>query len=434
MAKRSQQIEIPPHLRVYSEPADPGPITVRHGGPLPDLSGRSEQLLDPPFSDDTDLGKINRRDALAQIAGLLGAAGLSGLSGMLPVQPAVARARKLANKLGLTAESTLPDVVEKFYLPVVLAGRCAKDQTINVVRDVMRWWHRLTRNPPVFEIDDELLTKFKLDLKRAYWQRGKLASSPQRFLSPATIAKLLRTLRSVLMRCGPTTHPKRPGLWLVDDVPYIEIAKPQSKIKARFQNRESKRIFEACDLMDDPPFWRGCVATFLYGGERLMDSMSLCESQIETVELEDGGIGHVWHGVARKTGKDFYIAMHPCWLHSLAPLRAASRDRHAPLLKWEHCWRHFQRKHERLQRLAGIKNPLCVHAWRRTHIDECVVQGLALLNHTAKKVGNHSDLQVTRSSYTDPANRARLALPNLFDLPKPPPPPDPNDPQLKLFD
>lgn len=134
---------------------------------------------------------------------------------------------------GISPAMTLSEFFTAWFLPVVLVGQqAAREGTLTLYRDAVRWWAQLTGDPPIAQIDVLLLAQFQAALRSAKYRRSPLGREYS--LSQHSQQKILRNLRAIMYRLGPTTDPKRPAAQLLDGAPYLTLSKVRSRPKPIF--------------------------------------------------------------------------------------------------------------------------------------------------------------------------------------------------------
>ena len=118
-------------------------------------------------------------------------------------------------------EPTLTSFYESFFVPVRLSE--AADTTKQTYRDVLKRWRLVTGDPPLSEINVQMLAKFKEHLQRS---RGK---HPDTTMSASTVAKMMRHLQAILDKAGPPGPRNRDAADLIERAPWIRPPRPEPK-------------------------------------------------------------------------------------------------------------------------------------------------------------------------------------------------------------
>lgn len=100
-----------------------------------------------------------------------------------------------------------------FYLPHLRAKQTA-ERTIDLYKQLVRYWIRLTGDPPLNEIDDSLVATFMLKLQELPGTIGER-------ITANTVNKHCTHLRAILNAAGPRGGRIRHGQNLIFEVPYV---------------------------------------------------------------------------------------------------------------------------------------------------------------------------------------------------------------------
>jgi integrase len=325
-----------------------------------------------------------------------------------------------ASILSVTAESTLTDFWEHWFLPIVLVPGKASEGTIRLYRETLAWWRHLTGDPPIRRIDDLLCAAFVGALRNATYRRGP--NGDLRRLSHNSIAKTLRTLRAVVSRLGPRVKPMKPTAKLLAEAPIVPAFKAAFKRKETFTLSQARAIAAACDLMQcprrlpeqfpPPIWWKARIALLYFTGLRRGTAMALRWRHVE----RDGDRWwiNVPGSLVPKTGKATRIAAHPQLIAVLKRMHWQRGENH--LLTPEVDIDHFAGLHYELQRKAGIAVAACqtVGAWRRLHGQLIGELGLTHAENLSRVSLDHGDARTTTTHYVELANECRLKLPPLW--------------------
>jgi len=138
-------------------------------------------------------------------------------------------------------------------------------------------WERLTSNPPIDQISDMTLVKFRDDRRN---DEGGIAE--------ATVNKDLRGLRRIMRRIGPRCDGNPGGQGLISLVPYCEMLVPGEPRKRIASANELSALYEACDVatwpnrcgISPPLLWRATIVCLLNWGLNTQDLFRLDESSI----------------------------------------------------------------------------------------------------------------------------------------------------------
>lgn len=319
---------------------------------------------------------------------------------------------------GLSPQMTLSEFFQTWFLPIVLASEGRDAATITSYRESIGWWHKLTSDPPLEQIDEYTVAAFKRGLREATYRRGKCGKLRQ--LGAFTISKHLRQVRTVLKRIGPTINPERPGKSLVAEVPHLRVEKPRKGAPKRpFTIGEAKRIIAATPLLPTPRYphgreimpsrwWRAFCLVLFYTGLRVGTVLKLKRSMIEVGE--DGKAWLQIPGSITKTGKPVRKFLHPVAAKVIHSLGHGEQ-----IFPWKYWRRHLANRHKRLQQLAGFprERMLSPHAWRRTHATEMAKLGAMYGRKIAQHTLDHEDEETTSTFYVDIEAELIAQLPDI---------------------
>lgn len=151
--------------------------------------------------------------------------------------------------------------------------------TVADYESTIRIWEQLSGNPPVGQIDDQVLHGFKMRLQQRTW-RGKPVSK-------STIKKHLGNLRAILRRCGPPGYRNPQGQSIIERVPYVKPPTVKKKDRTRITRvvpiGDVDTFYRACRvarwpagrLTPAPLMWRVILAMLWQYGMRIEDLLTL---------------------------------------------------------------------------------------------------------------------------------------------------------------
>lgn len=312
---------------------------------------------------------------------------------------------------GLSPAMTLEEFFEAWYLPVVLrAGREPTAGTLLVYRDALGWWRRLVGDVPIAAIDARVLAEFTAALRAATYARG--LSGAARRLSASSQQKLVRQLRAVLARIGPTLDARRPCAAVVEQAPYLVGPRaPRLRPKAAFEPSEARRLVASTADCQWPPrrgrcratppdvaaprWWSAFFQLLYHTGLRLGTVLALEWSMLRTergrmyLEVPDDAVSKVRQGVR--------LPLHPAALAAVERARTASPR----MLPWPYSRDYIAHVQKRLCRDAALPpdKQLSPHAWRRTFGCQMALAGAKLGVEVAQRALCHADPATTLASY-----------------------------------
>ncbi len=371
-------------------------------------SPASQNRFQPRLFDPEQLAGSRRR--------FLGAAASALASAALPPAPPGSPVAAAADDLP-SPDWTLRRFFEDWFLPVVLVADVeARASTIALYRNALVWWDTLTRDPPLCEITDVLLAKFKADLLQSKFRRGTFGQYQP--LSRTTCSKHLKALASILYRAGPQTDPKRETVGILPRAPIVPSISASYDLKPPFSLDEARAIAASAAAFGKPHcdvspavFWQRTLAIWFYTGIRSGTATLLKGKHLKD---ERGRLVLDIPGeLVTKTGKDARFTLHAQAAAALAPCRERPDE---PLIPSACHKRWLVDLHDQLQAAAGL--PLdrrqSPHAWRRTHGNLLAELGLDQAQQLAQHGLQHSDRRTTEASYVNVVDRVRQLLPNLW--------------------
>lgn len=336
-----------------------------------------------------------------------------------------------------TAQSRLSEFFEWWFLPLILESeRNVSGATIRVYREALAWWIRLTGDPPLVEIDDICIARFRKLLRRATYKRSRFGK--ERPLSKARQHLICAQLNAILDRTGPR-RPRMTCAALLDEPPHIKTSKARSiEAKPPFALARARRIIiEAGSLEWGPKpggasrpippcslgeLMQAYLMVLYYTGLRTGTVLRLRWRHVRRTKR--GAFLRIPARLVTKTHKGMRKYLHPDALAALERIHAQTgSDRLVPF-PYSYSW--ITQLHERIQRQAfPQRKPLSQHAWRRTHGTQMHRVGAAAGIRVAQKALDHADDATTRQYYvrTEPVLIRRL--PSVA--------PPPADPQQVLF-
>lgn len=322
---------------------------------------------------------------------------------------------------GLTAASTLSELFELAYLPIVCDGRLLDAKTIRLYREAVAWWRRLTDDPPLRQITDEVAAAF---VKALESQPGRKSER----LAIATVRKHAIVIDTLIRFAGPRkrTRVGRHNRELLAAPPWVEIPRPDVQpVVAVWSAAEITALLGAVGSMpsprldDLPPgeWWRSLIEVAVYTGLRISQLMGLRYEDV----WQDGD--RTWiavrAGVSKgRRGKVQFLS--PPALAAVERIRSAR-----PLIfahpSWPRNPRYLQVCLKRLASCAGVPaaRRFGFHAFRRTHATllalSCGADGRGW--ETAQASLGHASLSTTRDYYGAQSAQDTLLAAALCRLP-----------------
>jgi len=293
----------------------------------------------------------------------------------------------------------------------------------------MDWWLTLTNDPPLEEIEDLTIAKFRKDLAVATYKRGP--AGKDRILTQASVDKHMRHLRTMINKCGPVAKDGKPTKQLLYELPYFPPTKKKKyRPKPPVEMPEAKAIFTHCHTIVLPrrqeqylskAQWRAFFGLLFYTGFRLGTVLALRHKYL----IRENG--QHWldvpeHAVS-KTNKAFKKIVHPRLLALLGELPAKGDDL---LIPWPVGTRRLQTMHEKIQIAAYGAKLHPFHAWRRAHACEMARLGSVMAMEIARASLDHCSSKITEEHYCQLEPELVIKLPDIVS-------PETNERQMLLF-
>lgn len=242
---------------------------------------------------------------------------------------------------------TLRRVFEKSLLEILLTDDAAP-ATINGYRQALTHWERLTDNRPISRITTEYLQEFRK------------AAKAETHISPATVNKWFRGIRSILNHLGPRSNSNRRSracLRYFDEVPWLDNLKEEEPDPIHIEDEQINRIYEHCTAANWPAkedtgceprdWWRCALVVMVNYGQRRDDWYYL---PAKAVSFEKGTVVFT----AKKTEKRHDLVLNEAVTWHLRKVNCGSRD-----LVFRPTQAHHQlyREWHRIQDAAGVADP-----------------------------------------------------------------------------
>ncbi|MHC4698495.1 MAG: tyrosine-type recombinase/integrase [Planctomycetota bacterium] len=147
------------------------------------------------------------------------------------------------------------------------------EETTTKYRDLMKWWERLTADPPVDQITNRMLKEF---------QAGLLSNG----LARSTVNSYLAHLTAILSTIGPASPSNPFAEGVIDTFPRVRRLKVKLRLPRVVPDEALLAIYRGCEsarwpirLGIDPTDWWRALSVFLYNvGTRTGDFRALkCE-------------------------------------------------------------------------------------------------------------------------------------------------------------
>lgn len=318
----------------------------------------------------------------------------------------------------------------KYVLPKV---KKVAPGTIQSYDESFGKWEKFTGDPPIYEIDgnEEIACQFLDGLDADTYRRGP--RSLPKPLSADTIAKHVTQVGALLRLLEPRFGRRGPYLGIIERAPLMSRTRPRKRPKKPIDLDVARRVFACCGQMTTPrkwtepgQRWSALIAVLFYTGLRIGTAKKLRSEWL----IEDDG--EYWLDIPAteaaaefdgrgakeervvKTKESLLKFLRTDVAEMLLALPTVN-GRFFPAQRTDY----LRDRHERLQALAGIKQPFGFHAWRRTHgviID--LLCGAKDGIEGAQKSLDHKEGLTTRSHYVGLHPEYFKRMPSLRVAPK----------------
>lgn len=316
----------------------------------------------------------------------------------------------------LSAQMTLSQFFDAAFVPLRIEGRQLDEQTRDSYQESMRWWVRLTDDPPLKELTDFTCAKFMATLAK---QPGR--NDSQR-MAGYTLKKHARQIQTVIQFAGPRRGDRRgrANQELIDRPPYLEAPRvSREPPKSDYTLAELRQILATCDTMKRPridgvkpcDWWQSLIEVALYTGLRRGALM-----QLEYSMLEDSLLRIPARISKGRRGKIQYV--HPDALKAIERIRT---DR-CVIFQWPNWPANSRGLNDMLRRLvlrAGLPDSrwFGFQGFRRAHLTLLAEvsghDGMAVAQASA----GHSAPSITRQHYVNGDAQLRMVARQIERIP-----------------
>ena len=285
----------------------------------------------------------------------------------------------------------LSDFYRDWYLPECMAPDVSdgyKDQ----FERALRRWRFATGDPPVVNIDNQLLRRYRDFLTAC---RGQ---EPGSKASPTTVRNGLIYIGRLLRKAGPPGLGNQDAADLVPKVPWVKLPRETPKVPTIVSVDQINAVYRQAAMMAipsdpgiDPAAWWRALLVFAWNtGLRRRSIFAL-----QWEWLDEPGQRFVLPPSAMKSARGAVVYCSAVVLDHLDAIRPA--DNSGPVFPWPYHLTHFGTAFHRLQYDAGIprQNHFGLHAIRRT-----LATRLYEVNPGAAQLAlGHTNDAVTREHY-----------------------------------
>jgi|GEM_PF-1355674 len=292
-----------------------------------------------------------------------------------------------------------------YFLPVRLGD--AHPTTIEQYRFTLNLWRRITGDPPLRLIDNQLLAKFRDVLSKLRGQGGRPYST-------STIRSKMIQIQAILDTAGPPGPRRRTAAGLLSVVPYAKPPRIEQQVPRIVPLEVLGRVYEAARYARIPElygitpenWWKGMLVVALNTALR---RGSLFALRWEHVEAENRRL--VLPPGVMKARRGQIIPLNEMALRHLETIRQSQDPMVFP---WPYCQHTFANEFKALQRVAGVPAGewFGLHAIRRTAATLLWRENPA----AAQLILGHHAMQITREHYV---NAPAVMMGALDHLPQP---------------
>ena len=254
-------------------------------------------------------------------------------------------------------EHTLASFFEEYCLPLSNGG----EDFVASQRTTLKYWELATGNPPLKEIDNVMMARFK---KFLMGLRGRRRHQRQK---PRSVRNRLSHVQCILDKAGPPHPHNRDAAGILDRVPYVKPPRVTQEIPQIADEQDIVNCYLAAVGMEmpkvngfkTPAWWRALIVLAYNTGLRRGTLFSL---RMDDIDWQKSRL--VIASGRMKSGRGHLIHLNAT---TLEHLRAIRTDRELVFPWYRHPKRFYDYFH-RLQDMAGIPKDdhFTLHAIRRT--------------------------------------------------------------------
>jgi integrase len=301
--------------------------------------------------------------------------------------------------------STLRCCFESLILPDLQDEERAPG-TIGEYHTVLSHWESYTTNPPVSQIDRNVIKAFKTRLVEKPYKSGK----QRKKRSNATVNKILRTLRAAITPLWPADRHNPGGHGLVPYFKFPPMLDRVVKLPFVFTRAEMTALYNAADacrpaqrfrpsLLYRPELWQAAMVLALNTGARTWDLYRLRWQDIRWGDFRHGSITFV----ARKTAKFQRLPLNRCARRHLEHLRSLCLDGERVFPGFAKN-KSFYAAWKRITHGAGVHVPF--ESFRKT----CSTLHEDCVPRTGEWITGHGLRGVNAENYQNPTDRVFRAI------------------------
>ncbi len=290
-------------------------------------------------------------------------------------------------------KATLCSFFRDYYEPTVMQRDNSKGYR-KLIEISLKRWRLITGDPPLEEIDNQLIAKFR-DFLFACRSMGR-----GEHLATATVSCYLRTINMVLQKAGPAGPRNRDAAGVLDHVPWARLPRIKREIPKIVNEQTIRRMYDACEIVVTPripgvkpcDWWRALIVIAWTTAAR---RRTLFELEWEDFRPAEKCLNVP--GERLKSGRPQVFPLTDLAVEHLERIRTDRRL----VFPWPMNIRQFHIYWNRLLWEAGIPKAEAfgLHALRRTALTRLAHHSLA----AAQLLGGHRNVDITVTHYIDPS-------------------------------
>jgi integrase len=302
---------------------------------------------------------------------------------------------------------TLTRFYAEKFVPIFLSGT-TDPKTAENYEKALRHWALTTGDPPLEQIDDNVMATYRDLLVKCPGPSGKM-------LSPNSVRSRLVHIFTLLRKAGPEGYRNRGALGIIPRVPWCKMPRPLYREPKIVPDRHIAAAYQAAELMTLPnvagiapvDWWRAWLVVAFNTGLRVG---SLVVLEWAHVQWEDGLI--VIPPECLKTGRGLTLPLLPIMAEHLERIRGERRH----VFGWTQSREQLRHLLHDLQNKAGIPpaEHFGMHRVRKTTATKLY----AINPKVAQLVLGHTKLDMTTMHYVagrEAMRPAMQALPQPFE-------------------
>ncbi|MDD4888304.1 MAG: tyrosine-type recombinase/integrase [Phycisphaerae bacterium] len=286
---------------------------------------------------------------------------------------------------------------ERYVRPAVMEPGGAAERNLYEYGQTIKYWHDLTGDPPLKEIDEWVCAEFLKRLKRLPGREG------HEVLSVNTVRKHCVHLQHVLDLAGPKDRRHPMAKRLLDESPYLQ--RPAAwldEVEDVFEGHEVEAWKRACRFATTPridgvaasAWWLGLIVYIYNVGIRIGSALAIRYAWHSTDPEGRHWLKIPYGAIKGHKALKLYVSAE-AW----EAIQAIRTDREL-VFPWPHCRRHLDTIREQLLEKAGIPadRQFGFHGLRKALASD-LAEGNPI---AAQKQLGHAAMTMTSGHYVPP--------------------------------